>query len=138
MNFIRKNILYIAFIQALLAAFMSLYFSLVMQLPPCVLCWYQRICMYPIAIILAVGILRKDKKVYQYVLPFSIIGLAISVYHNLLYYQILPESAAPCEQGISCTTRLIEWGGFVTIPLLSLVGFSVITICMFIYKRLNR
>lgn len=129
------NVIYLAWAVALMAMLGSLYFSEIMHLPPCVLCWYQRICMYPLIVILAIGILKKDAKVYLYALPFSLIGVVIGVYHNLLYYQILPESIAPCTQGISCTTKLIEWFGFVTIPLLSLAAFIVISICLFIFKK---
>lgn len=132
---ITKNILYIAFLQAFVAMLSSLYFSNIANLPPCVLCWYQRICMYPLAAILAVGIWRKDTKVYLYVLPLSIVGFFISAYHNLLYYGFLPESITPCTQGVSCTLKLIEWFGFVTIPLLSFIGFAVINLCMLIYIK---
>lgn len=134
MKFIKQNAYYIAFAQALIATAGSLFFSEIMKFPPCVLCWYQRICMYPIVAILAVGIYTKDTKVFKYVLPFSIIGFVISIFHNLLYYGILPESAAPCLLGVSCTTKQLEWFGFVTIPLLSLLGFALITLLMLIYK----
>jgi disulfide bond formation protein DsbB len=106
-----------------------------MKLVPCVLCWYQRIFMYPLVIIMAVGILRKDKGIYHYVLPLSNLGLIIALYHNLLYYKILPESVQPCVLGISCTTKQIEWLGFITIPLMSLTAFTVITVCMLFYRK---
>ena len=131
---IRKYGVYVVWILSLVAMGGSLYFSEVMKLPPCVLCWYQRILMYPLVIILAVGILRKDNRIYQYVLPMSILGMIIAIYHNLLYYNIIPESLAPCTAGISCTTRLIEWLGFITIPLLSLAAFTIITVIMFLYR----
>lgn len=137
MDFIKKNILYIAWIQSIVAMFGSLYFSEVMKLPPCVLCWYQRILMYPLVAIIAVGILEKNKRIYRYVLPLSITGLFIAIYHNLLYYKILPESIQPCTMGISCTTKQIEWLGFITIPLMSLTAFAVITTCMLIYRKVN-
>lgn len=137
-SFIKQNILYIAWIQALVAMLGSLFFSEIMHFPPCVLCWYQRIAMYPLVAILAGGILRKDKAIYLYVLPLSLIGLGISIYHNLLYYKILPESIAPCVNGVSCTTKFIEWFGFITIPFLSFVAFSIITICMVFYWRINK
>lgn len=129
---------YIAFAQASLATLGSLYFSELAGFPPCILCWYQRICMYPIVAILTVGILRKDKKVGMYVLPFSVIGMLIAFYHNLLYYNIIPESIAPCQAGISCTTKFIEWFGFVTIPFLSLAAFAIITVCMIISLKKNK
>src|SRR5438093_5112499 len=115
-NFMKKAPLYIAWATSLGATLGSLYFSEIAKFPPCVLCWYQRICLYPLVIILTVGILRKNKDIPLYVLPLSLVGAAISVYHNLLYYKILPEAAAPCTAGISCTTKFIEWFGFVTIP----------------------
>lgn len=137
-KFIENNALYIAFTQSLVAMLGSLYFSEVMKLPACVLCWYQRIAIYPLVFILAVGIIRKDKNVVWYALPLSVVGLLISLYHNLLYYGILPESIQPCTNGISCTTKFFEWFGFVTIPLLSLGGFLVVTLCLFFYSRVKK
>lgn len=120
---------YAAWIQACIATGGSLYFSEVMDLPPCVLCWYQRILMYPLTAILAVGILRRDRGLWLYVVPLSLLGLAIATYHNLLYYGVLPESAQPCRLGVSCTARQIEWLGFATIPLMALAAFAVVTGC---------
>jgi disulfide bond formation protein DsbB len=91
--------------------------------------------MYPLVVILFVGMQKKNKEIYWYVLPFSIVGEIIAIYHNLLYYKIIPESLAPCIQGVSCTTKLIEFFGFVTIPFLSLVAFTVINVCMILYIR---
>lgn len=132
---VRQNLIYLAWFQALIATFGSLFFSEVMFLPPCTLCWYQRILMYPLVIVLTVGILLRDKNVKFYALPLSLIGLAISIYHNLLYYGVIAESLAPCRMGISCTTRQIEWFGFITIPLLALTAFIVITLSLFFYTR---
>lgn len=137
-SWLRKNILYIAWTCALLATIGSLYFSEIQDFPPCVLCWYQRVAMFPLLIILTVGILIKDKRLHFYTLPVSIIGLIISVYHNLLYYKIIPESISPCVQGVSCMTKYIEWFGFITIPLLSLLSFAIITFCMIIFQRNNK
>jgi disulfide bond formation protein DsbB len=137
LNLIKQNLLYIAWVQVLAAIVGSLYFSEIAKFPPCTLCWYQRIAMYPLLPILTAGILLKDKKLHYYVFPLSISGLLIAIYHNLLYYQILPESAAPCTLGVSCTTKFIEYFGFVTIPLLSLIGFVIITLCVYLNKKLN-
>ena len=129
-EWLRGTVLYLAWVQACIATFGSLYFSEVMDLTPCVLCWYQRILMYPLSLIIAIGILRRDQRLYLYVLPLAVVGLMIAVYHNLLYFRILPESVQPCLLGVSCTTRQIEWLGFITIPLMSLTAFSVITSLM--------
>jgi len=92
--------------------------------------------MYPLVIILAIGIWKKDVKgSLVYAWPLAIIGWIIALYHNLLYYNILPESVVPCSAGISCTTKYIEYFGFVTIPLLSLLAFSVIIVCLWIEQE---
>ena len=130
-----KYLLYIAWVQALVAMLGSLYFSEILKFPPCILCWYQRILMYPQVILIAVGIYRKDKNLPYYVLPLSLIGTIIAAYHNLLYCKILPESVAPCVAGVSCTTKFIEFAGFITIPFLSFCGFLVIDICMLLYLK---
>jgi disulfide bond formation protein DsbB len=95
--------------------------------------------MYPLVLIFAAGLFPLDKKVIKFSSPLTILGLVIAFYHNLLYYKILPESAAPCKQGISCTTVHIEWLGFVTIPLLSFLSFLfILVLSVFFYrKKLN-
>lgn len=127
MTWLRNNAMYLIFAQALAAVVGSLYFSEVRHLAPCILCWYQRIAMYPIVVISAVAILRDDRKGAAYILPLGVIGLAIAAYHNLLYYGVLPENIQPCTFGVSCTTKFIEWLGFITIPFLSFLSFAVVT-----------
>jgi len=135
MKFVRENLAELSLFVATISTIGSLIFSEFLKFPPCVLCWYQRILMYPLVVILVVGIWKKDKNLPLLVLPFSIIGMVISIYHNLLYYNIIPESVAPCTLGISCTTKYIEWFGFITIPLLSFAAFILITILMILYKK---
>jgi len=132
-----KNIslFYLAWIISVVATVGSLVFSEILKFPPCVLCWYQRIILYPLVLIIAVGILRKDKNLPYYVLPLSITGMAVASYHNLLYYSIIPENIAPCTLGISCISKFIEWFGFVSIPLLSLLSFAVITLIMILSRK---
>lgn len=132
-----ENLHYAILIQAGIAMAGSLFFSEVMNLPPCVLCWYQRIAMYPIVILTAIGIMRNDRKTYISVLALALPGLAISIYHNLLYWKILPESIAPCMLGVSCTTKFFEWFGFITIPFMALVAFTVISALAFISLKKN-
>lgn len=135
---ITKNILYVAWIQALAAMLGSLYYSEIKNYTPCSLCWYQRILMYPLVLIIAVGILRKDKNLPFYVLPLSILGWFIALYHILLQKGILPEAIAPCTIGASCLTKYTGYFGFITIPVMSFTAFTVINICMFIYLRWSR
>ncbi len=132
---IQRDILqYLAWVIAMIATVGSLFFSEVMLLPPCVLCWYQRIAMYPLVLIIGSGIIMRDNRMRNYALPVCLIGLAVSIYHNLLYYGILPESIAPCVQGISCTSKQIEWLGFITIPLMALAAFVGLSLCLLFYR----
>lgn len=134
-NFIKKNALNLAFAGSLIATMGSLYFSEIAGFPPCVLCWYQRVAMYPLVIIIGAAIYTKDRNVLIPAFILAIPGWLIAVYHNLLYYNILPEAAAPCVAGISCTTKFIEWLGFLTIPLLSLLGFTAIIVLLIIHWK---
>lgn len=120
----------IAWGASILAMLGSLYFSEIAHFPPCTLCWYQRIALYPLVFLIPVGIIRKDSNLPYYVLSITIPGAAISFYHNLLYYNILPEAAAPCALGVSCTTKFVEYFGFVTIPLLAILTFALIIASM--------
>lgn len=104
----------------------ALFLSEVMNLPPCVLCWYQRIFIFPLVLLLPVGLFPFDSKVVRYALPLSAIGWSIALFHVLLTYGLIPESIRPCTLGVPCALNQIEWFGFVSIPLLSLLGFSVI------------
>jgi len=133
-----KYYLYIAWFQSLLAMLGSLYFSEILKYPPCVLCWYQRIATYPLVFIIPIAILFKDTKIYRYIFTLAIPGLLISIYHNLLYYKIIPDGLSPCSTGVSCTTKYIEYFGFLTIPLLGLIAFAVIIVSTYIYYRNER
>lgn len=123
-----RNSLYIALLAAWVATLGSLYFSEVAGYVPCVLCWYQRILMYPLTLILAVGLMRQDAHLPLLVLPFSAPGLCVSLYHYLLEKTDLFSSEATCKAGVSCTVAWINWFGFITIPFLALVGFVMITV----------
>jgi disulfide bond formation protein DsbB len=119
-------LLYGVFLQSVIATLGSLYFSEVMKLVPCVLCWYQRICMYPIVSLSFVGIARNNRSATWYILPLAMIGWSIALFHNLLYYGVIPHALQPCATGVSCTSQTIAWLGFITIPLLSFVAFTII------------
>ena len=127
-------LLYLAWFIALIATVGSLFFSEVMDLPPCALCWYQRVALYPLVFVIGSGIVMRDPRLKNYALPLCLAGLAVAVYHNLLYYGILPESVAPCTEGVPCTTRQIVWLGFITIPFLSLAAFVSVALCLILYK----
>jgi disulfide bond formation protein DsbB len=127
--------LLLSWIAAITATLGSLYFSEVMHFIPCTLCWYQRIFMYPLAIILGVAVYRNDKGIYKYALPLSIIGLLIAGYHTLLQKIPYLQQFEMCTTGVPCSKDYINWLGFVTIPLLAFIAFMIITVCLIIISR---
>ncbi|UCD66504.1 MAG: disulfide bond formation protein B [Deltaproteobacteria bacterium] len=133
------NILFISWIIVSISVLGSLFFSHVMEFAPCVLCWYQRIFLFPLVVILAVGLFPFDKSVVKYALPLAIAGWLTAAYHNLLYAGIIPESIQPCSQGVSCTEEYIELFGFLSIPLLSLLSFTtIIALLIILMRRLSK
>jgi disulfide bond formation protein DsbB len=133
------NILFLCWLLVSVSAIGSLFFSFVMEFAPCVLCWYQRIFLFPLVLILAIGLFPFDKKVVKYALPLAIAGWLTAVYHNLLYAGIIPKSIQPCSQGVSCTEEYINLFGFLSIPMLSLLSFStIITLLIILYRRTSK
>jgi disulfide bond formation protein DsbB len=134
-----RALLFASWLLSLVSTLGSLFFSEIMKLPPCVLCWYQRIAMYPLVLVLGVAWFAEDlAAIRRYGLPLALAGLATAAYHNLLYYGVIPESLSPCVQGISCTSRQLEWLGFVTIPLLALVAFASLVASLLILVLRHR
>jgi len=128
---------YLVFFVSLISTLLSLFFSEILKFTPCVLCWWQRIFMYPMVFISAVSIIRKQKDLHYYILPLSIIAFCIGLYQNLLIWKILPEQIAPCTAGVSCIDQPITLFGFITIPLGSTLAFAVITISMILYAKFS-
>jgi disulfide bond formation protein DsbB len=112
----------------------SLYYSEIRGFVPCPLCWYQRILMYPLALITLVGVIRGDKGLAAYVLPFSILGIGLSGYHYLIQLGVFGQSNA-CAVGIPCNLRYVNVWGFITIPFQALTAFVLITGLMMIGRE---
>lgn len=115
----------------------SLYFSEIKHFIPCTLCWYQRILMYPLVILLGIALVRNDQKIHVYVLPLSILGFFIGTYHYLKqkvsFFQSI--DVLECSVGVPCSVMYINWFGFITIPFLSLVAFFLISVVLLIKKK---
>ncbi|MDQ0270610.1 disulfide oxidoreductase [Cytobacillus purgationiresistens] len=126
--------LYIAWVISIVATLGSLYFSEIRGFIPCELCWYQRILMYPLVLILGIGTFYQDASVKRIVLPMALIGWCFSFYHYLV--EKVPGFAEikPCSSGVPCNVEYINWFGFVTIPFLALTAFTLIIIVMFTMK----
>jgi disulfide bond formation protein DsbB len=108
----------------------ALFLSEVMRVAPCSLCWYQRVFMFPLALVLPAGLFPLDRKVVRYASPLAAAGWLVALFHLLLTKGFIPESVTPCMQGIPCSRIEMEWFGFVTIPLLSLLSFSAIGLAL--------
>ncbi|MGP4081814.1 disulfide oxidoreductase [Pseudalkalibacillus sp. R45] len=127
----------IAWIISLTAFLGSLYFSEIAGFVPCEFCWYQRILMYPLAIILGIGWYIEDKKLPYYVLPFSVIGAGVSTFHYLHQKTEWFTQAVACTEGVPCSGVYINWLGFITIPFLALIAFLSISVIMITMLKKN-
>lgn len=129
--------LYLSWLISLVATLGSLYFSEIKFFLPCDLCWYQRIAMYPLVVILGIAAYYNDVKITKYVLPITIIGSLIALYHYMLEKIPGLASVKPCSKGIPCDVAWINWFGFITIPFLSLLAFVSITILLFLCRKIK-
>lgn len=120
-------LVFAAWLLATLATLGALFFGEVMLLPPCVLCWYQRIFMFPLVLLLPLGLFPYDHKIARYGLALAVPGSLIACFHLLVTAGVIPEAMQPCSQGVPCSITVIEWFGFVTIPLLSAAAFLTIS-----------
>lgn len=131
---LRPYLLYAAWLVSVVATLGSLYFSEVRGFVPCELCWFQRILMYPLAIILGIAAYRQDFGIRRYALPLAVIGGATSLYHYLLQKVDAFAFIQPCRHGVPCNTAYINWLGFITIPFLALTAFVLITLLLSLVK----
>lgn len=136
----RDNRLYLAWVVALVAMLGSLYFSEIRGFRPCILCWYQRICMYPLALWLGIAAFRGDLGIRRYALPLAIIGGLTGLYQNLETWGLVPTlKGCTVDPSASCGTPWDVWGNeslnkIITIPVLSMVAFALI-IALLSWKR---
>ena len=131
---IRRLSLWLAWLVAACATAGSLYFSEVAHYVPCRLCWFQRICMYPLAGILLVAAIRKDRNARWYALPMLVAGVCLSGYHYLIEWKpSLGEGA--CGIGPSYTDVWFRRMGFVTLAFMALCGFIAIAALLFVQPK---
>ncbi len=113
----------------------SLWFSEVADFPPCEWCWYQRIAMYPLALILTVAAVRRDPAIRPYGLALAGTGLALSAWHNVI--ETFPDlHAGSCDPANPCTIRWVEGLGFWTIPRMAFVAFALVFAALLIDRPL--
>jgi disulfide bond formation protein DsbB len=124
--------LWLAALVALVSMSGSLYLSEVAGFEPCALCWYQRIAMYPLVVILGIAAIRGDAGVRRYAAPVAVIGAALSIWH--IGVERLPGlPTGSCSLSAPCDLIWVERFGFVTIPVMALAGFLAILTLLFAY-----
>lgn len=124
------------FAVSLIALLGSLYFSEIEEYIPCTFCWYQRILMYPLVVLLGMAAVRKDLKQSIYIMPLAGLGVCISAFHYLTQkMEFFSRTAAACGI-VPCNIQYIDWLGFITIPLLAFAAFLFIFIIQFLLWRI--
>lgn len=120
-----------AWLVALAATLGALFIGEVMGQAPCLLCWYQRIAMFPLAILLGIACLRDDTTIRVYALPLVFAGGAVAAWHSLLYAGIIPKEITPCGQdGPSCSSASMTIMGGLPLPMISLAAFAAIALLL--------
>ena len=128
---IHENAVIFSWAIATLATLGSLFYSEISGFVPCTFCWYERIAMYPLVLILGIGMWRRNKEIWIYGLPFSFIGLIISIYHYQL--QIIPDQqSVSCSSDASCAGSWIMEFGFITMPFMALSTFLLISVLLLV------
>jgi disulfide bond formation protein DsbB len=117
--------LWLTFLVAAVATGGSLFFSEIAHFVPCELCWYQRICMYPLSITTLLAGFASDRRVARYLLPLPLVGAGVSVYHLLIENGAIKEPSACLIGGAGCSVEWINEFGYMTIPTLALTGFAL-------------
>ena len=129
------NLLLLAWLVATAATLGALFLGEVMGMTPCVLCWYQRIFMFPLAIVLGIAAYLDDRRGALYALWLALGGLAIAGYHTLLVAGQIPKAWVPCSAGVSCADQKLEILDGVQIPWLSLAAFIALVLLLVVYLR---
>lgn len=129
------KLLFAAWLIALSSTLSVLFIGEVMGQTPCVLCWYQRAFMFPLAVILAVACYDSDGAVWRYALPLAAIGAILAAWHTLLFTGLVPAALEPCGAGPSCSSDNMTILGGVPIPLLSVAAFGVLIVLLLLVRK---
>lgn len=138
LTFVRNYYFHIIFFIALFPVFGSLYYSEIVRIPPCTLCWYQRIFMYPILIITGAVLSLKEKLSYKIILALALPGMLIALYHYFMQKTGIGSEFANCTAGVSCSTIEVEYLGFITLPLMSFFAFLALALVSILYAYAQR
>jgi disulfide bond formation protein DsbB len=135
----RQLFLFFSWLITVFGLVITQYSAIAMHMPVCPLCWYQRVCLYPLVIILGIGAYNDDYKVIRYALPLTIIGALFALYH---YAEQMIPGFAPIgfcsSSGVHCNNIHFQWLGYITYPMLSFMAFVAISVLLVISRRLSK
>ncbi len=124
------TLLLLAWVVAVVATASALFLGEVMGMTPCVLCWWQRIAMFPLALILGIACYGDDRRGAVYALPLALAGVLLAGYHTLLVAGLVSAAWIPCGAGVSCARQSLEILNGLQLPWLSLAAFVLISILL--------
>jgi disulfide bond formation protein DsbB len=136
-RFIGQNAVKLALAVAVSAVFGSLFYSEIIGFVPCPLCWWQRIFLFPLPVILAVSLWKKDSAVFKYIVPLAILGTMVALYHS--YFELGGSSLLPCTaEGGACSRVYVKEFGYITIPTMSLTSFAFVLVISWFKKQYEK
>ncbi len=129
---IAESSLWLGWVVATVTSAGSLYYSLGAGFAPCELCWYQRICIYPLSAVLLIAAVRRDRDIWRYALAPTLVGIALAGYHTQL--QAFPHQQSFCSTTAPCTARYVWQFGFVSLPLMDLCALTFIATMLYLAR----
>ncbi len=134
-RYVHRFVVEIIFAVSLGAFVFSVWYSNVMNFPPCELCWVQRLFMYPQLLLSFIAIIKKDKKIVEYLLPMTVIGGVVALYHSLVHWGVGVGLLACTSSGAECAKVYVLEYGYITIPFMALSSFVYLfTVSLIYYK----
>ncbi len=137
-HFIKSHALYLAWLISLIGLLCSIFFGEFLHNEPCHLCWYQRICLFPLALILGIAAYKEDLRIVIYALPLALFGTLFAFYQVLSIFLPSMRMPALCGYKAECSEHLIELWGFLSFPLVSLIGFFLIVFFLCMAKKASK
>lgn len=137
-SFLREYALYIAWVITLVGLISSVFFGEILHHEPCRLCWYQRICLFPLAIILGIAAYKDDVRIVVYAMPLCALGGLLALYQVVGIFVPAMSSPALCGLQTECSKDLVKLWGFLSFPLVSLIGFFLVFCFLWMAYRTHR
>lgn len=137
-SYVHKFALELIFVTSLGALVFSVWYSNVINFPPCELCWIQRVFLYPQVLLSFIAIFKKDKKMIEYLLPMTVLGGLVALYHSLVHWGVGVGLLACTTTGAECAKVYVLEYGYITIPFMALSSFVYLLTISLVYYHKSR